>query len=54
MSGFSQNCHRRSSATTEEYDTPDTRKQVIRIHAQIISAIEARDRAEAVAGEARK
>jgi GntR family transcriptional regulator, transcriptional repressor for pyruvate dehydrogenase complex len=31
------------STTTEEYDTPDTRKQVIRIHSQIMSAIEARD-----------
>jgi DNA-binding FadR family transcriptional regulator len=31
------------STTTEEYDTPDTRKQVIRIHSQIIAAIEARD-----------
>jgi len=31
------------STTTEEYDTPETRKQVIRIHAQIMSAIEARN-----------
>jgi GntR family transcriptional repressor for pyruvate dehydrogenase complex len=31
------------STTTEEYDTPETRKQVISIHAQIMSAIKARN-----------
>jgi GntR family transcriptional regulator, transcriptional repressor for pyruvate dehydrogenase complex len=31
------------STTTEEYDTPETRQQVIRIHSQITAAIEARD-----------
>ncbi|MCG7400268.1 FadR/GntR family transcriptional regulator [Caballeronia zhejiangensis] len=31
------------STTTEEYDTMDTRNQVIRIHAQINAAIEARN-----------
>jgi GntR family transcriptional regulator, transcriptional repressor for pyruvate dehydrogenase complex len=31
------------STTTEEYDTMDTRKQVIKIHSQINSAIEARN-----------
>lgn len=29
------------STTTEEYDTPETRKQVIRIHGRIVDAIEA-------------
>ncbi|WP_051236895.1 FadR/GntR family transcriptional regulator [Ottowia thiooxydans] len=31
------------STSTEEYDTPETRKQVIRIHARIMEAIEAGD-----------
>jgi DNA-binding FadR family transcriptional regulator len=31
------------STTTEEYDTPETRNQVIRVHSRIIDAIEARD-----------
>ena len=31
------------STSTEEYDTMDTRQQVIRIHSRIIDAIEARD-----------
>jgi GntR family transcriptional repressor for pyruvate dehydrogenase complex len=31
------------STTVDEYDTPETRKQVIRIHAQVMAAIEARD-----------
>jgi DNA-binding FadR family transcriptional regulator len=31
------------STTTEEYDTTDTRRQVISIHARIIDAIDARD-----------
>ena len=35
------------STTIEAYDTPETRRQVIRIHARITQAIEARDAVEA-------